>query len=808
MGECATFTHSQVRSSQRLVSFKSARSRIQLFDQLLRSFSILPAVLAVSVIGGSAQSNATMQGDDPKDPPTEEPAAQPTEEPAAEPTEELAADPAAETASANAAAATNPPDQFVATAAQSHDLDMALHYILIGDATLAKASIQGLFDSEISDEQLAQLVDEKGIREKLERSLTRGRGMEGAAELVAELESRYLTGTRATSRNALRIEEAVQGLGGSMRQEMVSRQRLLAAGAFAVPALLKALEDGKNLKLAHSARSVLVEIKRLAVAPLCAALADLDPDTQRKVCEVLGEIGYPSSQPYIFDLATNPATTADVRTAALRAYSRLGGTSQDAASQYTALARRFFDQTPSLIPYAGDPNNVIWSYDNRNGLSGIAIPTTLYCETMAIQTATEALRRDPTSELALAIYVAADLRRSVFMRLLEIQTSSESPESSILATRYSSEFFGTASGARIAQMALGFAIDASDVMLARECIRVLGANGGAATLIKPMSGRSPIIECLLFADRRVRFEAAVVLAKSLPVESFQQQALVVPVLASMIQSGGMSGAVIASVEEDRQSLATRITTAGANMVTTGASISEIEGKLPSGQTLDLIVIQGAHASVNDAIHTIRLSRSAATSPIVVIANGNDAAAFSLEFENDSRVSVFLASATDAQFLAAIESAAGAAGGIAMSPEESAKYLDESLAVLRMIAESSSAIFDVRVAEADLIGALATSSGTVKSSVAGVLALLSTDTAQRALMDSALSATSEDQAMLLMSVATSARKFGNLLQPSQIESLRTLIQDSSGSTADAAGQAFGALGLPTSEVVKLILAPKT
>ena len=807
MGECATFTHSQVRSSQRLVSFKSARSRIQLFDQLLRSFSILPAVLAVSVIGGSAQSNATMQGDDPKDPPTEEPAAQPTEEPAAEPTEEPAAEPAAETASENAAAATNPPDQFVATAAQSHDLDMALHYILIANATLAKASIQALFDSEISDEQLAQLVDEKGIGEKLERSLTRGRGMEGAAELVAELESRYLAGTRATSRNALRIEEAVQGLGGSMRQEMVSRQRLLAAGAFAVPALLKALEDGKNLKLAHSARSVLVEIKRLAVAPLCAALADLDPDTQRKVCEVLGEIGYPSSQPYIFDLATNPATTADVRTAALRAYSRLGGTSQDAASQYTALARRFFDQTPSLIPYAGDPNNVIWSYDNRNGLSGIAIPTTLYCETMAIQTATEALRRDPTSELALAIYVAADLRRSVFMRLLEIQTSSESPESSILATRYSSEFFGTASGARIAQMALGFAIDASDVMLARECIRVLGANGGAATLIKPMSGRSPIIECLLFADRRVRFEAAVVLAKSLPVESFQQQALVVPVLASMIQSGGMSGAVIASVEEDRQSLATRITTAGANMVTTGASISEIEGKLPSGQTLDLIVIQGAHASVNDAIHTIRLSRSAATSPIVVIANGNDAAAFSLEFENDSRVSVFLASATDAQFLAAIESAAGAAGGIAMSPEESAKYLDESLAVLRMIAESSSAIFDVRVAEADLIGALATSSGTVKSSVAGVLALLSTDTAQRALMDSALSATSEDQAMLLMSVATSARKFGNLLQPSQIESLRTLIQDSSGSTADAAGQAFGALGLPTSEVVKLILAPK-
>ena len=93
-----------------------------MFDQLLRSFSILPAVLSVSLIGGSAQSNATMQGDDPKDPPAEEPTAQPAEEPTAEPTEE----PAAEPASADAPAATDPAGQFVATAAQSHDLDMAL----------------------------------------------------------------------------------------------------------------------------------------------------------------------------------------------------------------------------------------------------------------------------------------------------------------------------------------------------------------------------------------------------------------------------------------------------------------------------------------------------------------------------------------------------------------------------------------------------------------------------------------------------------------------------------------------------------
>ena len=788
----------QFRSSAMLGSSQTARSRIQLFDQIIRPYSIFSALVAISVFGASAPAQNS------PDTPPEEPAAT-----------ETTAPPATESGS-DATNASTPPaaespakqPEVEATAAQSHDLDMALHYILIGNPDLAKASIASLFDSGISDEQIARLVDQRGIREKLERSLTRGRGMEGAAELVAQLESRFLAGTRATSRNALRIEEAVADLGGSMRQEMVGRERLLAAGSFAVPALLTAMGDGRNPKLANSARSTLVEIKRLAVAPLCAALPNLDPDMQRKVCEVLGEIGYPSSQAYLLGLASDKATAADVRTAALRAYTRLGGTSQDAASQYTALARRYFDQAPSLIPYPADSNNVVWHFDSMNGLAGIAIPTTLYCETMAIQAATQALARDPSSELALAIYVAADLRRSVFMRLLNIDGSSESSEGALLASRYSAEFFGTASGARIAQMALGFAIDAGDVLLARECIRVLAANGGASTLITPMSGRSPIIECMLFADRRVRFEAALVLAQALPTASFQQDSLVVPVLASMIQTGAMTGAVIASTEEDRQALSSRINAAGVSAAVTGGSISEIEGNLPAGQTLDLVVIQGSHTSVNDAIRTIRLSRSGATSPIVIIANGNDAATFSVEFEKDPRVSVFLAIATDKQFVAAIESAVGAAGGIAIPEADSAKYVDDSLAALRKIAETSNAVFNVRDAQSTLIGALAPSSGSVKASIAGVLALLPTEESQRALMDAALSATGDDQVMLLSSVAASARKFGNMLQASQIESLRSLIQSSAGPTADAAGHAFGALGLPTAEVVKLILTPHT
>ncbi|MSQ90798.1 MAG: hypothetical protein EXS01_05315 [Phycisphaerales bacterium] len=770
-----------------------------MFDQFFRSSFVLPTCLTSVLLWTPTTAQALMCAQDPTDPPAEEPMGDAEDASATD-------EPAADGAPAPAPEDPPPSGKVAATVEQSHQLDMALHYILIGKPELVQSTLTALFDSGITDEQIAALIDQRGLREKVDRALTRGRGLDGAAQIVAEFESRFLAGTRASSRNVLLIEEAVVELGGSMRQEMVARTRLLSAGAFATPALLAALSDSRNPKLANAARSMLVEIKRLAVAPLCAALPELDPSTQRVVCGILAEIGYPSSQAALLDLATNPATTADVRAAAERAYAKLGGTSADASSQYTALARRYFDQTPALIPYARDARNVIWQFDSHHGLVGTEIPTALYCETMAMQAAVRALALDPNSELALSIYVASDLRRSLVIRSLNIDTSDESSAGSLLATRYSAEFFATASGARIAQVALGFALDASDVLLARECIRILAANGGEAALVRPESGRSPVIEALLFADRRVRFEAAVVLANTLPGVSFRQDTLVVPILASMIQTGGMHGAVIASTEEDRQALSTRVSALGVSAVATGGSLSEVEGKMPVGQTLDLVVIQGSRARVNDSIAAVRVSRIAATAPIVVVSSGPDSSPLSIDHESDPRISVFLASATDTQLGAAIESAVGAAGGLSISQDEADQFAATSLNALRRIAEIASPAFDVRHAEPALIAALGSSTGPFKASVASVLARISSATSQRALMDAALAGSGEDQAILLMAVATSARAFGNHLEPHQLASLPTLIGVSSGATADAAGQAFGALGLSNSEVVKLILAP--
>ncbi len=777
--------------------------------------------IALLALALTLPTSATVAFDDPKsdEPPIDEPAAEPTpaaDEMAPEVTTDEAT-PAETTAEVDTAPATGEaPSAQPATEEQAKLFDMALHYILIAKPDLVASTIQALFASGVTDEQLAQLVDERGIRERVDRALSRGRSMEGAGDLVSQLDARILAGTRATSRNAHRIEQAVIDLGGTMRQQMIARGRLLTAGEYAVPALLRALANPSNAKLSAAARSVLVDIKRLAVGPLCAALEGAEPETQRKICEVLGEIGYPSAEPYLLSLANVRETPEDVRQAAMRTYARLGGTSASAASQFAALARRYFDQTPALIPYPSDANNPVWEHSAAYGLVGTEIPTPLYCETMAIVTARKALALDSSSDAALSVFVAADLRRSALMRFLGIDATAgaaESDESAgeasgglpeVLRSQYTAAFFATAAGAKIGQLVLGMAVDANDPMLAREAIAVLGVNASAGSLVTPASGRSPMVECLSFADRRVRLDAAMVLAAALPQVSFSNDSLVIPILASMVKSGGSIGAVIAGTEEDRQALASRIKALGIESVVAGGTFSEADSTIAPGQTIDLVVVQGGRGSIDEAVRSLRVSRSSATAPVVVITNGNDATGLSSDYESDARVAIFLASAPDAAFVKAVEAAVGAAAGLAIAEEEAGAYSARALEVLKLIAQTGSPVFDIRDAESTLVAALNEGDSSRRLAVAGVLALIPTVDAQRSLMDAALnSSDATEQTALLLEVATSARKFDNRLLPRQIESLRQLIKNSTGETADAAGAVHGALGLPAADVVSLI-----
>ena len=104
----------------------------------------------------------------------------------------------------------------------------------------------------------------------------------------------------------------------------------------------------------------------------------------------------------------------------------------------------------------------------------------------------------------------------------------------------------------------------------------------------------------------------------------------------------------------------------------------------------------------------------------------------------------------------------------------------------------------------LLDALRTQEGAVRVSVAGLLSMIDSSRAQRAVIDVALAASGDEQAMLLGPVAQGARRFGSKATTAQADAVRELVRSAGGGVADAAAAAYGALSLPSSEAVDLII----
>ena len=88
--------------------------------------------------------------------------------------------------------------------------------------------------------------------------------------------------------------------------------------------------------------------------------------------------------------------------------------------------------------------------------------------------------------------------------------------------------------------------------------------------------------------------------------------------------------------------------------------------------------------------------------------------------------------------------------------------------------------------------------------ADVLARVGQQRVQVALMDTAMEASGEARVALLRKVTDSAKRFGNQLEARQVGRLTELAAKGTGEEATAAAALMGALNLPNSQVVPLIL----
>lgn len=679
----------------------------------------------------------------------------------------------------------------------SQQVDQFLHYIMIARPDLARTAGEALVGDEVTASQLAQVVDGMNLGERLDRALRRGRAMgDGVGELVGKFEAKLERGRLERARETARMAEAITMLDGTIRQQGLARARLEEAGEYAVPLLLAQIVDGRNPRTEVAATEVLVAIRRRAVLPLAMALPDLDPTSQRKVVEVMAQIGWPTSVPFLQELADHSNSPNDVREAAYRAIARLGGLRTSSSEAFTALAREFFERRLPLIPYPDEATNNLWKWDSYGGLTPTPVPTAIFCDVMAMRLAERALKLDPTNMEALAVFVASNLRRQN-----DLPEGATDPVFGDM--QYSPQFFATVVGPMVGQQVLGLAIDSADTALVRDAIAALADTGGAS-VVKGANGRTPIIECLSYPDRRVQYDAAILLGKALPTDRFPQDTAVVPLLASAARSAGiMYAAVVAPDQEDQRQISASLAEKGFTVVGAGATWNDLVASALVGGMVDLVATRGRSDQLEATLMGVRGTTTTSATPVLMVVAAEDRPSAEGRFQLDRRVAFWTAGAPEETLDNTIEDLLKRTTGGAMDAGEAVSYAMRSLETLADVAISRSPAFRIEDGERPLGEALAQRDGAVRLAVARVMALIPTDSAQIRLIDVALNAADEEQIDLLGQVAASGRRNGNKAEPRQIAALRQLVQKSTGPLADAAAVAYGALGLPVEEAVQLL-----
>ncbi len=673
-----------------------------------------------------------------------------------------------------------------------------LHLIQIAKPDVAASQAQAMLDAGLTASDLAVMVDENDLAERFDKAMTRARGMSGLEDLAPRFEQMLRDGRLELARQPKRIDDAIGMLTGTLREQMFAKERLAAAGEYAMPALLKTITSGKDPSLEVAAVQVVEGMKRYAVMPLAAALGKLDPTNQRKVADMLGEIGYPAAVPFLLAVANDEKSPADVRDAARRAVERIGATSMSTSAQFTELARRFFDGEESLVSYPSERTNNVWSYDPFGGLTLTPVPTEIYREVMTMLMARNALALDASDSRALALFVAGDLRR-------ENRLPAEAKDPIFGESPRSASFYAMAAGPDIAQSVIALAADRRDTALVRDGIAAVAQTGGSTNLLAGQSGRAALLECLRYPEKRVQYEAALAIGEALPEQTFPGDFSVVPILASAVRDAGtVIAGVVATSEEDRRQVSGRLGTIGFTTLTGAGSFAEFEPEIAASVGLDLLVVQGSPESAKVAVDAARLAGSTAAVPIVVAVAEGEVARTMRMFEGDAGVVVWPAGGPEDAFKAAIDAAFAKQSGGKITDDEAMDYTVRALGTLQKIAVANSPVFSIRDAEKPLLDALNRRTGGVRLLVADVVALLPGPASQRALIDAAMASQDEAEKIeLLTRAAASARRFGNQAEARQVEALRTLVGASSGTLAEAAGRLYGALNLPTDETIKLI-----
>ena len=676
-----------------------------------------------------------------------------------------------------------------------------IHFVKIARFDVAADLGRQLLDAGLTPEEFVDLVDSSRELGRFEEAVAAGMRVPVLEPISAQLDKAYRSGKLARARNPEEIARNIDLLTGGLRARQLGRQRLIAAGEYAMPQLLDAYLQKDNLALKAQVQRLLVDMGRQTIAPLVAALPGLDATRQEAVCEVLGLIPYRTSLPVLVDLYQNTDNDG-VRKACGRSISRLGGNpSSDVAGLYALMADSYYTEPAELTSFPGEEYQIVWDFNPGLGLVMTPVVTEVFHEAMSMRNAEKALTINADAPETLALWISANYSR-------EFDSPAGYVNPLYSDDRRNAEYFGIAAGPDITQLVLRRGIDTRDTPLVRSAIDALSQTAGPRSLWgQPIDGRYPLLESLGYQNRRVQFEAALALGNAKPQETFSGAERVIPLLASAVRDASARYAVVltGSDRESYDQYRGILENQGFTVLPpSDGGLDGLDASIAQTPSVDLIVTSLGYDDTLLTIETARTDTKMSVSPVLALMLTDDVEPLRRQYLRDQTVAVRRVEISSANVETSVEQLLMAASGGPIDESEAAEYAARSIDVLRDLAISNNRVLNVLDASTILIDVLEDVDGLTMLDVAQILSYVDRPAAQAAIMDRAMDASGTQQLELLAMVGDSGKRFGNHLDARQIRALIAFAGDADDELATTAVGAMGALEIQNADLLGLII----
>ncbi|MHB1767347.1 MAG: HEAT repeat domain-containing protein [Phycisphaerae bacterium] len=686
-----------------------------------------------------------------------------------------------------------------------NDADLFLHYSLLGKENLARDCGKAFLAASPSPVVALRAFDAAANGRDVSEILIGNQQNKPLKKVSAAISALLEKGHLMVARNPDRIIAAIKVMVDSPRAYVVSRQRLYAAGEFAVPFFIHFLNSPSHANYGPTIVQMMSDIGKSLLNPLVRQLATPSTPEKIQIVQVLGNIGYPQALPYLVQIANDKNTPPDLKKAARTAISKIDPTGRfnglTAAELYLWLAEAYYHNEPSVA--ANHPNettNPVWYYDKGlNDVVGVPVPTAIWKDIETMRACEAVLKLDPKNSAAISLWIAADLRREV-----DLPAGAKDP--TMKPSMPSAHYYALAAGPRYLNPVLNIALSADNSPLVLKTLMALQQTGGVDGLVGAGKNPTPLIQALAYPDPAVRFEAASALARANPAKGFTGSSEVIPTLAEAIAQS--TKPVVLLVDSDiqiRNEMKARLR--ADYHVIDAATVAEAVTQSMGVPYIGMVIVPSGPAALQYQQYAATDYRLRST-PMLVMGSASDLPKLHAEFVSEPTIGEIPVGATTSSIAQAYTEILTRLGSKPISSKESVGFALTAAHELELMAMNRSCLYDVNQAIPALKLALRSKHDSVVIAVAETLGQIRNPEAQRILAHAALNSQSDPEGVryaFYISLAQSARNLGNHLSSSQIDDLiHEVSHESNAKVRTAAAETLGALNVTSNQASKLIL----